>query len=91
MKTIKKHSPPTNEQYLKDCEEADKEHDRMIRHLETKIPLELESLMSLFTDVPNKTRLKIIKSLIWTATSQEEMLNMVSNLVASKKFRESID
>lgn len=75
----------------KELTQAFKEERDMEKHLETKIPIELDNFMSMLTDVPNKIRLKIIKSLIWTANSQEEMLNMVSNLVASKKFRETID
>ena len=71
--------------------EADREHDELVRHNNTKISITLENFRSIFDDTPNKVRLEIIKSLIWTSNNSEEMLHMVQNLVVSKKFEITID
>lgn len=70
---------------------ADKKYRAMQKHLDTKIVVSIDDFSGMFSELSNKVRLEIVKSIIWTSYNQEEMLNMISNLVASGKFRETID
>ena len=98
-------------QRAEDLKIVERQEKALDKHLNTKIPIYVESFLQMFIDstdelkikvplsdfrglfegIPNQARLEIIKSLIWTADSSETMLNMVSDLIASQDFQESID
>ena len=54
------------------------------------VDIELQEFTDLFRELSDNARLELIKSLIWTG-DQEKMLNKVTKLVKSDKFKETID
>jgi hypothetical protein len=94
MKTKKTDMPLLKDweiQYQKDIACAERKEKANEKHLNTKIPLTLESFMYVFDDVPNNVRLEIIKSLIWTSNNMEEMWQMVCDKIANEKFERTLD
>ena len=61
------------------------------RHLETKLPITVESFRSLFDDWNEKQRLEVIKALIWTNPDNQGMLELVRKTLNDPKFEETID
>ena len=78
-------------QKKKDDAYLEKKEKETERHNNTKIPLTLENFRPLFYDIPNKTRLEIIKSLIWSSNDQEEMWQLVKDKIIDSKFNETLD
>lgn len=75
----------------KDINNAIKEQHREIKHLETRLPIVLESFSSLFDEWTDNQRIEVIKSLIWTAPNAQSFAQKVAKLLNSKRFQEKID
>ena len=61
------------------------------RHLETKLPITVESFRYLFDDWNEKQRIEVIKALIWTNPDNQGMLELVRKTLNNPKFEDTID
>lgn len=63
----------------------------MILHNDTKITVSLEDLRSIWTDASDRTRLEILKSIIWTAPDMHRFYEKSMKILNSDSFRDSLD
>jgi len=61
------------------------------RHCNLKVPLRLEDMRGLWSEVGDKVRLEILKSVIWTAPDCRGFYLKAMKILNSEKFREAID
>ena len=61
------------------------------KHCETKIPLTLEEVRCIWADLNDKTRLEVLKSIVWTADNPFEFREKAVKVLTSKEFIENID
>jgi hypothetical protein len=57
---------------------------------EDQVPMTIECINSLFTELSDDQRIEVIKSVIWTALSPNLFREKVEKTICSDKFRETI-
>lgn len=61
------------------------------KHCNTKVPLTIEDIRSLWNNVDDKVRLEIVKSVIWTSPDNHGFYAKVIKILNSEGFLETLD
>ena len=56
-----------------------------------EVPMTIEDMRSLFSELNDVQRLELIKSLIWTSSDNEPFFNKTCSTICCDKFRETLD
>jgi hypothetical protein len=61
------------------------------KHYHHNVKIELGDLRHIWSDQPDKTRIEIIKSIIWTSISNRDFHAKVLKELQSQKFADTLD
>lgn len=61
------------------------------KHCNTKVPLRLDAVRSIWSDVNDNVRMEILKSVIWTAPDNHGFYEKAMKVLNSDRFRETLD
>ena len=65
--------------------------DQGEKHCNTKISITIEEMRSLWSELPDKQRMEVIKSVIWTAPNSYGFWEKVCKQICNQKFGDKID
>ena len=61
------------------------------KHCNTKIPLTLDQINIIWSELDDKTRMEVLKSVIWTAPDCQSFYEKAVKVITSEKFRNTLD
>ena len=61
------------------------------KHCAIRLIYQLETVRSLWSDLPDKQRLEVLKSVIWTAPDMHGFHEKAVSLLTSNRFKQTLD
>ncbi len=61
------------------------------KHCNTKLTYTLDGIRGIWSDLPDKQRMEVLKSIIWSASNMHDFYGKAMKVLGSEEFRESLD